>query len=186
MARYVIPDNFIDGGRVFGGTFKTRNFIEGLVFGGISGLIAYKLPISSLQLRISMIIIFAAPGLLLGIFGINNDPLTAFIHNVHSWRKNRKIMLYNAAVQGRSDDIVDKMLSQKTAQDLLSEQLKAFREKNGAEEDTRSIEGVDFVFEEDPELTKYQETEQTSGHFGKKHAAQQEYFVDVSEFMDTE
>ena len=97
MARsYLIPDNFIDGGKVIGGTFKTRNFIEAILLGGSLILISFQIPCSSLQTRIPLTIFMGAPGLLLGLISVNNDPLSVFVKNVFLWYRSRKTMLYRA------------------------------------------------------------------------------------------
>lgn len=106
---YSIPDNFIEGGKLFGGTIKTRNFIEALILGGIGGGLSFLIHVSSIQVRITLFIFLAAPGFLLAIFGFNNDSLSTFIKSVYRWNKAKKIMLYNTNVQSRNDSIVDRI-----------------------------------------------------------------------------
>ena len=161
---YLIPDNFVDAGKVFNGTFKTRNFIEGVILGGFLLLVSFQIPAHSLQARIILSIAMAAPGLMLGIFGINNDPVSVFVYNLFTWQQNRKTMLYNGTAKGRSDDIVKLMMEQKSPQEVLSSQWKALREKN-ANEEVMLVEGIDFQFEEDPELTKYVQQDSKKGSF---------------------
>ena len=155
MARsYLIPDNFIDGGKVFGGTFKTRNFVEAIVLCGALVLISLQIPCNSFQVRISLTIFMGAPGLILGLIGVNNDPLSVFLVNVLKWYRSRKTMLFNEAVQCRNNDIVAKMMEQQSPQEVLAKQLKAMQDRNQSE-DYQMVEGVDFHFEADPELSKY-------------------------------
>lgn len=184
---YNIPDNFIDGGKVFGGAFKTRNFIEGVVLGGVLAFIATQIPIHTLQYKISLIVFMAAPGLVLGITGINNDPLSVFLLNVYTFSKNRKIMLFNGTARGRTDDIVDRMLEQKTPQEILTEQIKAIKAKNTEVSETL-VEGVDFIFEDDEELTKYSTESSASGLFGagkdkNDQDASDEQMVNIAEIL---
>ena len=103
-------------------------------------------------------------GLPMGIFGINNDPVSVFVYNLFTWQQNRKTMLYNGTAKGRSDDIVKLMMEQKSPQEVLSSQWKALREKN-ANEEVMLVEGIDFQFEEDPELTKYVQQDSKKGSF---------------------
>lgn len=171
---YNIPDNFIDGGKVLGGVFKTRNFIEGLIMGGILGFVGLQIPVSSLQARLSVVIFMAAPGLMLGIAGINNDPFSVFVRNVYLFSKNRKVMLFNGTARGRTDNIVDRMLAQKTPQELLANQLKVMKAKSAEEEEETLVEGIDFIFEEDTELTKYLDDNSGIQSFGKKKKSNSE------------
>lgn len=43
---YVIPPNFIEGGKLFGGMFKMRNAIEAGILAGGCALLVFKLPLS--------------------------------------------------------------------------------------------------------------------------------------------
>ena len=162
---YTIPDNFIEGGKLFGGTVKTRNFIEGATLGILLAGISLLFEVETIQFRIALTIMMAAPGFLLGVFGINNDPLSVFLLLVRNWRKNRKLMLFNGSVRSRKDNIVDRMLEQKTPQEILAEGLNTIRSRNEADKETY-IEGINFVFEDDTEYTKYEQD--TSKKVGRK------------------
>lgn len=188
MARtYSIPDNFIEGGKLFSGTVKTRNFIEGVIYGGILALIALQIPVSTINTRISLVLFMAAPGFLLGMFGVNGDPFSVFIRNVYQWRKNRKVMLFNGTAQARKDDIVDKMLAQETPQEILMKNLRSMKEKRESTEETY-IEGQDFVFEEDEELTKYADSSDSakSSIFSrlKKQKSDDDGMVEMTSLFD--
>ena len=168
MARtYSIPDNFIEGGRLFGGVIKTRNFIEAVILGGAGGLLSMMIPASSLQTRITIFMFLAAPGFLLGLFGVNNDPLSTFLLSAYKWHKAKKIMLYNGNAKGRNDDIVERMLAQKTPQEILAKKITDMKEKRSSELEYL-LEGVDFVFEEDEELTKFSSSNASKGKTNSK------------------
>lgn len=180
---YMIPDNFIEGGKLFGGTVKTRNFIEGIVLGGALAIIALMLPLTGFRTRIAVTIFMAAPGFLLGMFGVNNDPLSAFLMSVRKWRKNRKVMLFNGSVRSRSDDIVEKMLDQKTPQEIFQKNFGSFFSKD-ENQSKEFIEGVNFVFEEDEELTKYSEQPKSQDKASKKDKKRRKKDIDPDANQD--
>ena len=184
MARsYLIPDNFIDGGKVLGGAFKTRNFVEAILLCGTLVLISFQIPCGSLQTRISVTIFMGAPGLILGLIGINNDPLSVFLKNVFQWYRSRKTMLYNSAVQGRSNDIVEQMMDQKSPQEIIANQIQSLQER-GETQEQRMVEGVDFYFEEDPELSKYSDKKTwKNGAKRKKPVAAGDAAVDIHDLL---
>ena len=43
---YVIPPNFIESGKLFGGMFKMRNAIEAGTLAGVCAFFLFKLPVS--------------------------------------------------------------------------------------------------------------------------------------------
>ena len=57
---YVIPPNFIEGGTLFGGLFKTRNAIEAGVIGILVGVPVFSLPFS-LTAKIIILCLTALP-----------------------------------------------------------------------------------------------------------------------------
>lgn len=88
---YIIPPNFIEGGTLLGGMFKTRNVIEA---GGIILLVG--LPVLSLGFALdTRIIIFCLTALPLALFaliGISGGSLSSFILLFISFLRNRRIL----------------------------------------------------------------------------------------------
>lgn len=152
---YVCPANFVDTGYVFGGLLRTRNFIEGIVAALVGVLIVFSLPISSFTTRIAVLISVCGPLLLVGITGINDDPLSVYLMSMYKWRSNRRLMIYNKKSKVREDDIVDVMLEQRTVADNLSDRIAQMRATRVNEMPESLVEGLDFVFEDDSEITRY-------------------------------
>lgn len=86
---YVIPPNFIEGGKIFGGMFKLRNAIEAGILGGGSALLVFKIPVS-LTMKIIILCITALPLTIFGLIGIEGESLTEFVINVFRFFRNRR------------------------------------------------------------------------------------------------
>ena len=65
---YIIPPNFIEGGTLLGGMFKTRNVIEAGVLGAAVGLPVMSLRLS-LTARIIVLCLTALPLVLVALIG---------------------------------------------------------------------------------------------------------------------
>lgn len=88
---YIIPQNFIDTGTVFGGTIKLRNAIEAGIIVFILGYIILHLNIT-LYYKIIVSCITILPCALIAVIGINGESLTAFIINFFKFLKSRRII----------------------------------------------------------------------------------------------
>lgn len=67
---YIIPPNFIEGGTLMGGMFRTRNVIEAGVLGALTAL----------------------PLVLVALIGINGESLSAFAVQFISFLRNRRVL----------------------------------------------------------------------------------------------
>lgn len=88
---YVIPPNFIECGKIFGGMFRLRNAIEAGILGGGSSLLIFRLP-ASLTAKIIIFCVTALPLAIFGLIGIEGDSLTEFIVNVFKFIRNRRVL----------------------------------------------------------------------------------------------
>ena len=88
---YVIPPNFIEGGTLLGGMFKTRNVIEAGVLGLLVGLPVLNLGIS-LTTRIIILCLTALPLVLVALIGISGSSLSAFILQFFRFLRNRRVL----------------------------------------------------------------------------------------------
>ena len=88
---YYIPPNFIEGGTLFGGMFKTRNVMEA----GITAT-AVGIPVLSLDLTLTIrIIILCLTALPLGLFaliGFSGECLSSFIAGIIKFLRNRRVI----------------------------------------------------------------------------------------------
>ena len=74
---YTIPPNFIEGGTLLGGLFKTRNVIEAGVLALLVGVPIFSLGIS-LTTRIILLCLTALPLALVALIGINGKSLCLY------------------------------------------------------------------------------------------------------------
>lgn len=88
---YVIPPNFIEGGTLLGGMFKTRNVIEAGILAVLVGGPVVGLNLS-LTTRIIILCLTALPLVLVALIGISGNSLSAFILQFFSYLRNRRIL----------------------------------------------------------------------------------------------
>ncbi len=98
---YVIPPNFIESGKIFGGMFKLRNAIEAGILGGGSALLVFKIPVS-LTAKIIILCVTTLPLAIFGLIGIEGESLTEFIINVFKFLKRRRT-LYRSDIEEYDD-----------------------------------------------------------------------------------
>ena len=94
---YVIPPNFIEGGKVFGGMFKLRNVIEAGLLGAAVTALVLKIP-ASLTVKIVVMCLTTLPVAIFGVMGIEGESLTEFLFNVFKFLKNRRT-IYRSDVE---------------------------------------------------------------------------------------
>ena len=88
---YVIPPNFIEGGTLLGGMFKTRNVIEAGTLAVVVGLPVIGLDLS-LTVRIIILCLTALPLVLVALIGVSGSSLSAFILQFFSFLRNRRVL----------------------------------------------------------------------------------------------
>ena len=88
---YVIPPNFIEGGTLMGGMFKTRNTIEAGVLGVLTALPVLQLNLS-LTARIIILCLTTLPLVLVALIGIGGESLSQFIIQFISYLRNRRVL----------------------------------------------------------------------------------------------
>lgn len=152
---YQIPHNFVKDGYMFQGSVKTRHLVEGAILALVVGLSLWSLPIQNWSVRLSVSITAAMPFLLLGVMGIDGDPLSVFLINAIHWFESKRIMIFNGHVTPHSARPVDLTIAQVAEKTTLKEVVGALKPKtDDAGEKRVLIEGRDFVFEEDADTRK--------------------------------
>ena len=86
---YVIPPNFIEGGKLFGGMFKMRNAIEAGILAGGCALLVFKLPLS-LTGKIIVLCLTSLPLAIFGLLGVDGESLSQYAVSVFKFLKNRR------------------------------------------------------------------------------------------------
>ena len=88
---YVIPPNFIEGGTLMGGMFRTRNTVEAGVLGVLTALPVLHLDLS-LTARIIILCLTTLPLVLVALIGIGGQSLSQFIFQFVLWLRNRRVL----------------------------------------------------------------------------------------------
>ena len=88
---YLIPPNFIEGGTLMGGMFRTRNTVEAGVLGVLTALPVLQLDLS-LTARIIILCLTTLPLVLVALIGIGGQSLTQFIFQFFIWLRNRRVL----------------------------------------------------------------------------------------------
>ena len=147
---YIIPENFIEGGRIFNGMFKTRNFIEAAVLSLIVGVPLWMIPYPSITVKLSVVSIFVVPIFLIAVTGINDGSFIEFLQQFMKWKKSKRVMLYNGQTQSRAVRPADVIDAQEMPKDKFVQTVNDWKDKRKAKSSQTSfVEGVDFVFKED-------------------------------------
>ncbi len=108
---YLIPPNFIEGGTLMGGMFKTRNVIEAGILGALTAIPVLKLSFS-LTVRIIILCLTTLPLVLAALIGVGGGSLSEFILQFFSYLRNRRVLSRN----GESKKGLLPSWAQKTAQ----------------------------------------------------------------------
>lgn len=143
---YVIPDNFMDGGRSIQGMVRTRYLVEGCILGGIGFLLGAILPISNFTTHLMVDAFLATPLLFLGVVGINDSPLSVALFEMVKWHKNRQLYFFDKHPRPLSERPAENYDNQPTARDKLIEQYLSHRATKSGVDTSAMLQGVDYQF----------------------------------------
>ena len=93
---YTIPPNFIEGGTLLGGMFRTRNVVEAGILAVAIGGPVLSLHFS-LTVRIIILCLTALPLALVALIGINGSSLSSFFLQLISFLRNRRVLSAEAS-----------------------------------------------------------------------------------------
>lgn len=158
---YPLPENFIEGGRIVNGLFKTRNFIEALILGGSVAFILWNLPIYPyVTVKIAVTLCAALPLFMLGVVGINGHSLFQFLTQFIKWRKDRGVILYNYNTNSRAVRPMRVMFAQELPKDKLVSKFDEYKENQRQKNSKQDfVEGKDFEFIEEEFSQSFLNTE---------------------------
>lgn len=149
---YAIPYNFIDESKMFGGMFKTRNFVEGAILSAFVILPIIFIPMHSLVLKASLLMFFGMPPIIFGVVGLNNDALSTFIMYYMKYRKKKRKVYFNSRVKTHSVVDIEEGLQAELPRDKVMKLFGPIINKKG-EEDQEDELNEDFVFDDDIDNT---------------------------------
>ena len=102
---YLIPPNFIEGGTLLGGMFKTRKVVEAAILAVVIGLPIFSLELS-LTARIIILCLTALPIVLVALVGIGGSSLSSFILQFISYLRNRRILSREGTSEGKGKSLL--------------------------------------------------------------------------------
>ncbi len=147
---YYIPENFIEGGKMFGGILKTRNFVEAVILSLIVGMPLWIIPYSSLFVKLTVIISVIVPIFLVAVSGINGGSLLEFLKQYHRWKNTKRIIIYNNKAHPRALRPADIVLAQELPKDKIVDAFDNWKENRKTKNAQISfVEGEDFIFLDD-------------------------------------
>lgn len=91
---YVIPANFTDSGKIFGGLVSVRNAIETLVLLLVFGFTELKLIPMEETVKIIVMAITLIPMSIFSLVGIDGDSLFQYLGHIFSFALRRRKLSY--------------------------------------------------------------------------------------------
>lgn len=147
--QYVIPQNFMESGYLFSGTVAKRNAVEGLILGVLGYGLCQLLPLPGGLDAITWYILIIGPLFLLGVAGVQGDPLSVFLYGVFKWRKRRMPYFYSEHSLAYTQEAADSLMDAPSFRDLLADGFDKVKEAV-KEDDVEYVEGKTFRFAVDP------------------------------------
>ncbi len=94
---YIIPPNFIEGGKIFGGMFRLQNAAEAILLGGITSYYVLKMHISVMS-KMIVLCLTTLPIVIFALIGIEGESFLEFALNALKFVRNRRILLRSDVV----------------------------------------------------------------------------------------
>ena len=158
-AEYFIPDNFAEEGRVFQGKIKIRNLIEALVMAALAAIPGLGIITNismGMQAKISVMMFFIFPPLLLGVAGFNGDSFFSSVKSAVTWKRDGGLMLYRHRPRLLRKDPLSEMMGEGGKLDDIIEKYETEkRERIDKKVNLMYVEGEDFDFASDEFLKRY-------------------------------
>lgn len=166
-----IPNNFNGTFNFFGFNFNTINFLEGTAFGAVLGLLGYEFAWNILYTdQVGVLLAFAiggfAVGLIVGLWGINGDPIHTFFKHMIDYYTHRRMTKYNPRVKYEityalslaeeeknevTVGVENKSIFEQYKEKLIKSQ---HRNQQAAINERQPEESSEFIFEDDIGVTE--------------------------------
>ncbi len=91
---YVIPPNYTDSGRLFGGLLAVRNAVEALVITVILGYVEIKLIPMPTFVRVVVMVLTIMPSAVAAMMGIDGESLTQYLGHIFRYLKKKRKLHY--------------------------------------------------------------------------------------------
>ena len=183
---YIIPENYIEGGRILNGEFKTRYFIEACIAAAIFLVIALLITKElTRNLRVVITTFIVVVPFFVCLNGINGDPVSIFLRSSLHWLFSKKLMKYNETPQPLAESPLDASLERESTRDKLYDMMESSREKKAAriamEKQTK------FAFKQDLDIVDHlydPDEDETNDHFFISYTDEDENELSLNETED--
>lgn len=183
---YRIPVNFNQSGYVFNGLIETRKAWEAAGGAVIGFLLCRLLPLSgviAISIYLMVMLIFA----LIGLRGIQGEPVTSYLFHMWNWLKIRKKpYLYNPNGETYTVSASQVHMDETSMQDMLADAWDSIRSKFESEA-PEYIEGKTFVFASDPLTERLKDAQERQNEENEEHEGEdgeQETTADETDAQD--
>lgn len=95
---YLIPANYTDSGKIFGGMLSLRNAIEAILLVALLGYLEYALIPMTGVIRAVVMAVTLIPLAILAMIGINGDSLFTFLAHMTGFLFRRRKLTYREGV----------------------------------------------------------------------------------------
>ena len=153
---YYIPENYIGETRVFQGQIKLWNLVQGCILALLSVIPVLMIDIENFRVRITLVIIAAAPMVIAGVMGFNGDSLWRTFQNFRAWKQNKYAKLYNTKPRILSETPFDIMLEEEAEGNFALNAYDKYQSNRYEKyHSLEFVEGENFEFRNDPHVDDY-------------------------------
>ena len=156
---FVIPTNFMETGYIMNGAVSIRNAVEAGVLALLGFFVCRMLPLpGGFTDAITYYILICGPLGLVGLYGVQGDPLSVFVFDFIKWRRRRKPSFYSEHGEAYTQEAADLLWEAPQMRDMLADAVDKMRSKMAAVE-IDYVEGETFQFAADPERDALREAQ---------------------------
>lgn len=181
--QYFIPTNYMETGYVMNGAVSIRNAVEGGVLALLGYFLCSLLPLPEGVDGISYYILICGPFFLVGVAGIQGDPISVFVMNFCKWRKRQKPYFYSSHGEAYTQEAADVVMESPQLRDMVADLVVSLRGKFATEE-VDYVEGKTFEFAEDPEQAALRQAQADLLAKRMKEAEKKVEELEILEFVE--
>ena len=140
------------------GAVSIRNAIEAAVLALLGFFVCRMLPLPGGTDAITYYILICGPLALIGLSGVQGDPLSVFVMDFIKWRRRRKPSFYSNHSEAYTQEAADLLRDAPQMRDMLANAVDKMRTRMTSD-DFEDVEDVTFRFAADPEQEALKEAQ---------------------------
>ncbi|WP_289422296.1 hypothetical protein, partial [Thomasclavelia cocleata] len=91
---FIIPNNFMDSGKIFQGMFEIRNVVEAIIAVVVIGYSMFHLLTIDIKMKLVIMIVVLVPIGISALIGFQGDSITLFIKKLFLFIRNKRKLRY--------------------------------------------------------------------------------------------